>query len=43
VSGAGPTVLALLVAPLPESLRELATEAGFAALDLPLAEGVQVR
>lgn len=42
VSGAGPTVLALLASPLPESLREIATEAGFAALDLPLAEGVQV-
>jgi homoserine kinase len=43
VSGAGPTVLALLASPLPDELRELATEDGFAALDLPLAEGVQVR
>jgi homoserine kinase len=42
VSGAGPSVLALLAAPLPEMLRKTAADEGFTVLDLPLADGVQV-
>lgn len=42
VSGAGPTVLALMTGPLPDELRELAKQDGIDVLDLPLADGVSV-
>jgi homoserine kinase len=42
VSGAGPTVLALVSSPLSGELRKAAIEEGFTVLDLPLADGVSV-
>jgi homoserine kinase len=42
VSGAGPTVLALVSSPLPDELRRAALGEGFKVLDLPLADGVSV-
>ncbi|KAA0018058.1 homoserine kinase [Antrihabitans cavernicola] len=43
VSGAGPTVLALITEQFPDDLRAAAEVAGLQVLDLELAEGVHVR
>ncbi|MBJ8348197.1 homoserine kinase [Antrihabitans sp. YC2-6] len=42
VSGAGPTVLALVTDPFPEHLRERAVAEGLDVLELALADGVEV-
>jgi homoserine kinase len=42
VSGAGPTILALVTSPLPEELLEAAADEGFTVLVLPVADGVSV-
>ena len=43
VSGAGPSVLALITEPFPATLRDRAEAEGLRVLELALAEGVQVR
>lgn len=42
VSGAGPTVLVLMTAPLPSDLRDLAEAQGCRVLDLQVADGARV-